>query len=84
MPMQIILSPPQEKLVKRQLEGGRHSSAEAVVAEALGMLATREAQLAAMDEAIALGLEDVAAGRTASLDAVCDRLEAKYAAPAAA
>lgn len=80
MPIQITLTETQERLVRAQVKTGRLANAEAVVAEALGLLAIREAKLVDLDAALQQGLDDAAVGHAHNLEDVCDRLEAKYAA----
>jgi antitoxin ParD1/3/4 len=61
-------------LVKR----GRYNSRSEVLREGVRLVEEREKRLIALDAAIERGLADVEAGRSKPLDAVGERLLAKY------
>lgn len=68
-----------ERFVAQLVESGRYGSKSEVLREGVRLIQDREARLAALDSSISRGLADAAAGRTASVAATFDRLEAKYA-----
>jgi antitoxin ParD1/3/4 len=57
---------------------GRYNSKSEVLREGVRLIQDREMRLTALDAAIARGLADANAGRTADADVVFDRLAAKY------
>ena len=67
-----------ESFVGELVETGRYNSKSEVLREGVRLIQEREARLAALDGAIARGLADAQAGRTQPVEAVFDRLEAKY------
>ena len=66
--MNVSLTPQLEDFVKDKVKSGRYSSASEVVREALRMLEERDRRLVELRKEIAIGLEDVEAGRVAPLD----------------
>ncbi|HZG09559.1 MAG TPA: type II toxin-antitoxin system ParD family antitoxin [Allosphingosinicella sp.] len=71
-----------ETVVSDLVSSGRFSSTNDVLREGVRLVEEREARLAALDAAIAVGLADIEAGRTKPLEEVAARLEAKYRAMA--
>jgi antitoxin ParD1/3/4 len=71
-----------ESFVSKLVETGRYNSKSEVLREGVRLVEEREARLAALDAAIAVGLADIEAGRTKPLEEVAARLEAKYRAMA--
>lgn len=71
-----------EQFVAQLVAKGRYNSKSEVLREGVRLVQDREARLAALDLAIAKGLEDGLAGRTGPVDEVFDRIEqelrAKY------
>lgn len=67
-----------ESFVASLVESGRYNSKSEVLREGVRLIQEREARLAALDIAIALGLEDADAGRLTLADDVFARLEARY------
>jgi antitoxin ParD1/3/4 len=67
-----------EAFVARLVATGRYNSKSEVLREGVRLIQEREARLAALDTALARGLADAEAGRTAPAAAVFDRLEGKY------
>ena len=67
-----------EKFVASLVAAGRYNSKSEVLREGVRLIQDRESRLAALDLAIARGLADAEAGRTAPIDDVFDRIEAKY------
>lgn len=67
-----------ETFVATLVSTGRYNSKSEVLREGVRLVQDREARLAALDAAIARGLADAGAGRTAPADDVFDRLEARY------
>lgn len=68
-----------ENFVTRLVASGRYHSKSEVLREGVRLIQEREARLAALDAAIARGLDDVGAGRVKPSSEVFDRLEAKFA-----
>ena len=71
-----------ESFVSNLVETGRYNSKSEVLREGVRLVEEREARLAALDAATAVGLADIEAGRTKPLEEVAGRLEAKYRAMA--
>jgi antitoxin ParD1/3/4 len=67
-----------ENFVQGQLASGRYNNASEVMRDALRLMEERERRLAALDSAVERGMADVEAGRVSGLDAVSERLAAKY------
>jgi len=84
MPISADLGPQLEAVVSGLVSSGRYNSKSEVLREGVRLVQEREARLAALDAAIARGLEDAEAGRVTPAEQVFDRLEAKYAALARA
>ncbi|WP_372422260.1 type II toxin-antitoxin system ParD family antitoxin [Salinarimonas chemoclinalis] len=78
------LGPQIEAIVAELVRTGRFRSEVDVLREGVRLVQEREARLAALDAAIEQGVASVRAGRTKPVDAVFDRLEAKYRAKATA
>lgn len=76
------LGRPLEAAVADLVKSGRYNSKSEVLREGVRLVQEREARLAALDAAIARGIADADAGRTAAAEDVFDRLEAKYEAMA--
>ncbi len=72
-----------EKFVASLVETGRYNSKSEVLREGVRLIHERETRLAALDASIARGLADAGSGRIEPVDAVFDRLEAKYRAMSA-
>ncbi len=79
MPSSYTLGKHFESFIQGQLRSGRYNNASEVMRDALRLMEERERRLAALDAAIARGLEDVDAGRIYPAEDVFDALEAKYA-----
>jgi antitoxin ParD1/3/4 len=71
-----------ENFVTKLVASGRYHSKSEVLREGVRLIQEREARLAALDAAIARGLDDADAGRVKSSSEVFDRLEARLAAKA--
>lgn len=67
-----------EAFVSSLVASGRYNSKSEVLREGVRLIQEREARLAALDAAIARGVADAEAGRLKPVDAVFDRLAAKY------
>lgn len=67
-----------ENYVNELVSKGRYNSKSEVLREGVRLVQEREAKLAALDAALARGLEDVRAGRMQPAEQVFNRLEAKY------
>lgn len=83
MPISADLGPTLERYVSELVDSGRYNSKSEVIREGIRLVQEREARLAALDAAIAGGLEDVAQSRTVDAGEMFNRLEAKYKAQAA-
>lgn len=83
MPISADLGPTLERYVSDLVDSGRYNSKSEVIREGIRLVQERESRLAALDAAIAKGLEDAAQGRTVDADEMFNRLEAKYEAQAA-
>lgn len=67
-----------EAFVAQLVETGRYNSKSEVLREGVRLIQERETRLAALDASIARGVADADAGRLQPLEAVFDRLEARY------
>lgn len=67
-----------EKVVEDLVRNGRYNSKSEVLREGVRLVQEREARLAQLDAALAVGFADFEAGRFKDADEVFDRLEAKY------
>lgn len=67
-----------ERVVSELVESGRYNSKSEVLREGVRLVQEREARLAALDQALAEGLADAAAGRVIPAEEVFARLEARY------
>ena len=67
-----------EQFVANLVATGRYNSKSEVLREGVRMIHERETRLAALDASITRGLADADAGRTAPVEGVFDRLEARY------
>jgi antitoxin ParD1/3/4 len=67
-----------EDYVTDLVKNGRYNSRSEVLREGVRMIEDREKRLAALDQSIAQGLEDVKAGRVKPAKDVLERLLAKY------
>jgi len=79
MAMSADLGDQLETYVATLVRAGRYRSKSEVLREGVRLVQEREARLAVLDAALAGGIADADAGRVASVDAVFDRLAAKYA-----
>ena len=76
------LGKPLEDFVSELVTAGRYNSKSEVLREGVRLVQEREARLAALRAAIAVGIADADAGRVTPAEEVFDRLEAKYRAMA--
>lgn len=67
-----------ESYIAKLVEKGRYNSKSEVLREGIRLIQEREAKLTLLDLAIARGIADADAGRTASAADVFARLERKY------
>lgn len=78
MAISVELGDPLESFVDELVRKGRYQSKSEILREGVRLVQEREAKLAALEAAIALGVADADAGRVKPSDDVFDRLEAKY------
>ena len=71
-----------EDYVTQLVATGRYNSKSEILREGVRLIQDRETKLAALDASSARGIADADAGRTAPVEDVFDRLEAKYRAMA--
>ena len=71
-----------ESFVANLVESGRYNSKSEVLREGVRLVQDREAKLAALEAAIALGLAEADAGLGDPIEDVVDRLQKKYRAMA--
>lgn len=67
-----------ERYVAQLVETGRYGSKSEVLREGVRLIQDREAQLAALDAAVAQSVAQSEAGQGVDAEAAFDRLEAKY------
>ncbi|WP_118178614.1 type II toxin-antitoxin system ParD family antitoxin [Paraburkholderia phosphatilytica] len=67
-----------ERYVAQLVESGRYGSKSEVLREGVRLIQDREAQLAALDAAVAQSVAQSEAGEGVDAEAAFDRLEAKY------
>jgi antitoxin ParD1/3/4 len=67
-----------ERYVAQLVESGRYGSKSEVLREGVRLIQDREAQLAALDAAVARSVAQSEAGEGVDAEAAFDRLEAKY------
>jgi antitoxin ParD1/3/4 len=72
------LGPKLESFVTDLVKTGRYNSRSEVLREGIRLVEEREKRLAVLDAAIARGVADADAGRVKPIEAVADRLTAKY------
>ena len=72
------LGPNFESFVAKLVETGRYNSKSEVLREGICLIQKREARLAVLDQALARGMADDAAGRVKPLADVAARLDRKY------
>lgn len=83
MPSSYSLGKHFEAFVQGQLASGRYNNASEVLRDALRLMEERERRLAAIDQAVALGIADLEAGRVHDADDVFAELEAEISRPLA-
>ncbi|UGY09692.1 type II toxin-antitoxin system ParD family antitoxin [Phyllobacterium pellucidum] len=71
-----------EAVVERLIKSGRYNSKSEILREGIRLVDEREKRLAALDAALARGLEDIEAGRVRPAQDVFDELKARYTAMA--
>ena len=72
------LGPLLERFVAKLVETGRYNSKSEVLREGIRLIQERETRLSVLDQSLARGLADAAAGRVKPISEVASRLEAKY------
>lgn len=82
MPISADLGRQLEAFVEALVSSGRYNSKSEVLREGVRLVQEREARLLALDAGIERGLADAREGRAQPVNAVFDRLEAKYEAKA--
>ncbi|HTX50822.1 MAG TPA: type II toxin-antitoxin system ParD family antitoxin [Caulobacteraceae bacterium] len=78
MAISVELGGPLEQFVDDLVRNGRYGSKSEILREGVRLIQEREAKLAALDAALAVGIADAEAGRVKPLREVFDRLEARY------
>lgn len=74
------LGPRLESYVTELVKSGRYGSRSEVLREGVRLVEEREKRLAALDAAIARGLEDIEAGRTHALEDVAAEVRTRFGA----
>ncbi len=74
----VDLGPQLESFVSKLVETGRYNSKSEVLREGIRLIQERETRLAVLDQALARGMENEAAGRARPLADVVARLERRY------
>jgi antitoxin ParD1/3/4 len=82
MPITAELDAKDQETLAELLKSGHYASVNEVIKEGLRLVKWREAKLAELDAALAVGLADIEAGRVRPADEVFDELIAKYEAMA--
>lgn len=67
-----------ESFVEKLVAAGRYNSKSEVLREGVRLIQDRETKLAALDVAVARGLEDVESGRTKPAEEMFARLRTKH------
>jgi antitoxin ParD1/3/4 len=67
-----------EKFITRLVKSGRYGSKSEVLREGVRLIQERETRLAALDAALARGLDDAKSGRSKPAEDVFARLQARY------
>ncbi len=70
-----------EGFVAKLVETGRYNSKSEVLREGIRLIQERETRLALLDQALARGIADAEAGRTAPAAEVFARLDTRYRTP---
>lgn len=78
MAISVDLGGPLERFVDDLVRNGRYGSNSEILREGVRLVQEREAKLAALDAALAVGIADAEAGRVEPAEVVFDRLKARY------
>lgn len=75
--MNITLNPDQAIFVQNQLEAGQYLNIDALISDAIKLLADRHQRLAELREKVAIGTEQIRNGQVTDGELVFDRLQKK-------
>ena len=75
--MNITLSPDQAAFVQHQIEDGQYIDVDALIGDAIALLADRHQRLAELRQKVALGTEQIRNGQITDGELVFDRLQSK-------
>lgn len=75
--MNITLNPDQSAFVQNQIEEGQYINIDALISDAINLLADRHQRLAELREKVAIGTEQIRNGQVTDGELVFDRLQKK-------
>ena len=75
--MNITLNPDQSAFVQNQIEEGQYINIDALISDAIKLLADRHQQLVELREKVAIGTEQIRNGQLTDGELVFDRLQRK-------
>lgn len=75
--MNITLNPDQSAFVQNQIEEGQYINIDALISDAINLLADRHQRLVELREKVAIGTEQIRNGQVTDGELVFDRLQRK-------
>lgn len=75
--MNITLNPDQSAFVQNQIEEGQYINIDALISDAINLLADRNQRLVELREKVAIGTEQIRNGQVTDGELVFDRLQRK-------